>query len=106
MILLDPPTFSNSSSVEKDWNVQEHHVDAIRACLDLLAPGGVLIFSNNFRKFKLDEAGLMATAQNPGDIEIEDRSRWSIDKDFQRNSRVHQCWFVMKNPRPRSLKTG
>ena len=106
MILLDPPTFSNSSSVEKDWNVQEHHVDAIRACLDLLAPGGVLIFSNNFRKFKLDEAELMATAQNPGDIEIEDRSRWSIDKDFQRNSRVHQCWFVMKNPRPRSLKTG
>ena len=106
MILLDPPTFSNSNSVEKDWNVQEHHVDAIRACLELLAPGGVLIFSNNFRKFKLDEAELTSSVPNPDDIEIEDRSRWSIDKDFQRNSRVHQCWFVMKSPHPRSLKTG
>lgn len=106
MILLDPPTFSNSSSVEQDWNVQEHHVDAIRACLEVLAPGGVLIFSNNFRKFKLNEAELIALAPNSGDIEIEDRSRWSIDKDFQRNSRVHQCWFVMKSPHARSVKTG
>ncbi len=94
LILLDPPTFSNSSSLEEDWNVQRDHVDTIDACLRLLAPGGTLIFSNNFRRFKLDQS-LLDGVGRP--IDVEDRSRWSIDRDFQRNSRIHQCWFIRKH---------
>ncbi len=97
LILLDPPTFSNSNSLEQDWNVQDNHVDAIMACLEFLTPGGVLIFSNNFRKFKFNKDELNSRLANSEDVTIEDRSRWSIDKDFHRNSRVHQCWFVTRN---------
>lgn len=93
LILLDPPTFSNSSSLDDDWNVQRDHVTAIEACLKVLAPGGTLIFSNNFRRFKLDAALLAGTEYG---IRVEDKSRWSIDRDFQRNPRIHQCWFIHK----------
>lgn len=93
LILLDPPTFSNSSDV-KDWNIQNDHVSAIDACLELLADDGLLIFSNNFRKFKLDAE--LASGRG-GQLKVEDRSRWSIDRDFQRNPRIHQCWYIRQN---------
>ena len=93
LILLDPPTFSNSSALDDDWNVQRDHVKAIDACLKLLAPGGTLIFSNNFRRFKMDAALLEDTTRG---IRVEDKNRWSIDRDFQRNARIHQCWFIHK----------
>ena len=91
LILLDPPTFSNSNALEADWNVQRDHAGTINSCLDMLAPGGTLIFSNNFRRFKLDSS--LSSIDN---IEVEDRSRWSIDRDFQRNARIHHCWFFKK----------
>jgi len=98
LILLDPPTFSNSTGVDADWNVQRDHVACIDGCMKLLAPAGVLIFSNNYQRFKLDESlGAIQGGnrdENTGQYNIEDRSRWSIDKDFERNSRIHQCWFI------------
>ncbi len=94
LILLDPPTFSNSSSLDSDWNVQRDHVATIDACLSILAPGGTLIFSNNFRRFKLDQDLIEGHDRS---IDVEDRSRWSIDRDFQRNPRIHQCWFIRKH---------
>lgn len=93
LILLDPPTFSNSSDQKDDWNLQRDHVVAIQNCLDILASDGLLIFSNNYRRFKLDEAGLCNGGRS---IRIENRSRWSIDRDFRRNQRIHQCWFISK----------
>jgi len=93
LILLDPPTFSNSTAVDADWNVQRDHVAAIDACLKVLAPGGLLIFSNNYRRFKLDVSLINDDSRG---IQVEDRSRWSIDRDFQRNQRIHQCWFINK----------
>lgn len=93
IILLDPPTFSNSSDLDEDWNVQRDHVSVIEACLDVLAVDGLLIFSTNYRRFKLDSSLQDNTARS---LRIEDRSRWSIDRDFQRNQRIHQCWFIYK----------
>ncbi|MEE9322689.1 MAG: bifunctional 23S rRNA (guanine(2069)-N(7))-methyltransferase RlmK/23S rRNA (guanine(2445)-N(2))-methyltransferase RlmL [Granulosicoccus sp.] len=97
LILLDPPTFSNSTGVDEDWNLQRDHVAAIELCLQRLSENGLLIFSNNFRRFKINSA-LGAGLQTP--VKIEDRSRWSIERDFQRNPRIHQCWFI--NPTRRS----
>ena len=103
LVLLDPPTFSNSSDQDRDWNVQRDHVEAIDACLSVMAPGGLLIFSNNYRRFKLDPGLLdpdlfdphLLKNANQG-VSVEDRSRWSIDRDFHRNQRIHQCWFIYK----------
>ncbi|MFK7858769.1 MAG: bifunctional 23S rRNA (guanine(2069)-N(7))-methyltransferase RlmK/23S rRNA (guanine(2445)-N(2))-methyltransferase RlmL [Granulosicoccus sp.] len=93
LVLLDPPTFSNSSDHENDWNVQRDHVKAIDDCLSIMAPGGLLIFSNNYRRFRIDADLLNNTDRG---IRVEDRSRWSIDRDFHRNQRIHQCWFIFK----------
>lgn len=94
LVLLDPPTFSNSTDHVDDWDVQRDHVKAIDACLALMAPESLLIFSNNYRRFKMDPDLLENT--NRG-LRVEDRSRWSIDRDFHRNQRIHQCWFIFKD---------
>lgn len=61
VIFCDPPTFSNSARAE-DFDIQREHVRLLRAAVARLAPG-VLYFSNNFRRFKLDEEGVAEFAQ-------------------------------------------
>ena len=87
LILLDPPTHSNSTATARDWNVQRDHPRAIDACMALLAPGGTLVFSNNFRRFRIDPALGERHA-------LEDVTARSIDPDFRRNARIHGCWLV------------
>lgn len=60
LIVMDPPTFSNSKRMEGILDVQRDHPQLINDCMRLLSPGGVLYFSTNFTKFKLDEAQLHA----------------------------------------------
>ncbi len=87
VIFCDPPTFSNSKRAD-DFDVQRDHVRLLRAATARLAPGGVLYFSNNFRRFKLDEAALAEFAQ------VEDISAATIPPDFARNARIHRAWRV------------
>ncbi|MGB9577786.1 MAG: bifunctional 23S rRNA (guanine(2069)-N(7))-methyltransferase RlmK/23S rRNA (guanine(2445)-N(2))-methyltransferase RlmL, partial [Halothiobacillaceae bacterium] len=85
LIFLDPPTFSTSKRMQVTLDVQRDHVELIRKAMSLLRRGGLLVFSNNLQRFKLDHEAL-------GDLVIEDLSRASIPRDFARNSRIHQCW--------------
>jgi 23S rRNA (cytosine1962-C5)-methyltransferase len=55
IIVMDPPTFSNSKRMEDFLDVQRDHVFLINQCLRILKEGGSLFFSTNFSKFKLDE---------------------------------------------------
>ncbi len=87
IIFLDPPTFSNSSATEQDWDVQRDHESMIEQCMSILNPQGVLVFSNNFRRFKL-------AAKIPDRYAVEDRTKWSLQRDFSRNPKIHQCWFI------------
>ena len=87
LVFCDPPTFSNSARAE-DFDVQREHVRLLRSALARLAPGGVLYFSNNFRRFKLDETALADLAR------IEDISARTIPPDFERNPRIHRCWAM------------
>lgn len=54
IIVLDPPTFSNSKRMSHSLDIQRDHTYIINRCLQRLRPGGTLFFSTNFRKFKLD----------------------------------------------------
>ena len=47
LILLDPPTFSNSKSTLNHFDVQRDHVELIVRSMARLATDGVLYFSNN-----------------------------------------------------------
>jgi 23S rRNA (guanine2445-N2)-methyltransferase / 23S rRNA (guanine2069-N7)-methyltransferase len=87
LIFLDPPTFSNSKRMEEVFDVQADHVALINNAVALLAPGGVLYFSTNFRKFKLDEQAL-------ADLTIEDISAKTIPHDFARDGKIHYCWRI------------
>ncbi len=87
LIFLDPPTFSNSKRMDDVFDIQADHVALIHNAAELLAPGGVLYFSTNFRRFKIDLAAL-------SDLKIEDISAATIAEDFARNPKIHYCWRI------------
>lgn len=87
LVFVDPPTFSTSKRMEGVFDVQRDHVELLERCAALLEPGGVIVFSNNFRRFKLDEAALAP-------LHVEDVTRATIPKDFARNPRIHRCWKI------------
>lgn len=88
VIFLDPPSFSNSKRMEDNLDIQRDHVDLIDAAMKLLAKDGTLYFSTNLKRFKLDEA--LKTRYR-----VQDISKQTIDEDFKRNTRVHQCYKLI-----------
>lgn len=89
LIFLDPPTFSNSKKMDEVFDIQKDHVQLIRTAAALLAPGGTLYFSTNFRRFKMDQEALT-------DLTIEDISRKMIPEDFARDAKIHYCWRISR----------
>ena len=87
IIMLDPPSFSNSKKMDDVLDIQKDHVQLIERCMDILLPGGKLYFSNNFRKFKLDDALL-------NKYQVEDIKQATLDVDFSGNSKIHHCWEI------------
>lgn len=89
VIFLDPPSFSNSKRMTETLDIQRDHVLLINAAMRLLSPGGILYFSTNLRHFKLDP--VLTT-----EYRVQDISADTIDIDFKRNKRIHQC-FIIRN---------
>ncbi|ALN90612.1 bifunctional 23S rRNA (guanine(2069)-N(7))-methyltransferase RlmK/23S rRNA (guanine(2445)-N(2))-methyltransferase RlmL [Lysobacter gummosus] len=85
LIFCDPPTFSNSARAD-DFDIQREHVRLLRAAVARLADNGVLYFSNNFRRFRLDTDAIAQFAR------CEDISAQTIPPDFERDARIHRCW--------------
>ena len=90
LIFLDAPTFSNSKSMTGTLDVQRDHPWLIRTAAALLSPTGILLFSTNFRKFKLDPA-LAAEFAARGEFAVADVTRKTIPPDFARSPRIHTC---------------
>lgn len=85
LIFIDPPTFSNSKRVQGFFDVQRDQLPLLQQAMRLLAPTGVLYFSNNFRRFEMD-------AKLSEDYQVEEISAQTIDTDFARNSKIHRAW--------------
>ncbi|SDZ78997.1 bifunctional 23S rRNA (guanine(2069)-N(7))-methyltransferase RlmK/23S rRNA (guanine(2445)-N(2))-methyltransferase RlmL [Microbulbifer marinus] len=85
LIFLDPPSFSNSAKMRGVLDIQRDHATLIRQCMALLAPGGTLVFSNNLRSFQMDES--VKTEFSVENLPL-------LDKDFQRNPKIHNVWKV------------
>lgn len=86
LIVMDPPSFSNSKKMLEILDVQRDQVRLIDCAMDLLAEDGVLYFSNNLRSFTL-EPSLEAR------YAVRDISAQSVPEDF-RNRKIHQCWRI------------
>lgn len=85
LIVLDPPTFSNSKKMQGNFDVQRDHAEMIRQCMAHLSPGGELFFSNNLKSFRLDEASLSG-------LDFREISSMTVPEDF-RNRKIHRSWL-------------
>lgn len=90
LIFLDPPTFSSSKRMEESFDIQRDHVVLIQHAVALLEKDGLLVFSNNFRRFKMDSEAL-------ADLQIEEISAKTLPKDFARNPHIHRCWLIRES---------
>lgn len=86
LIVLDPPSFSNSKKMLDILDIQRDQAKLIDGAMRLLAQDGILYFSNNLRSFTLDDAIEVRYA-------VKDISKQSIPDDF-RNKKIHQCWEI------------
>ena len=84
LIVVDPPTFSNSKRMEGTLDVQRNHVLLLNRVLRFCAPGGTVWFSTNYRRFKIWEEEIRAAR-------IQDVSKQTVPEDF-RNKKIHQCF--------------
>lgn len=88
LAMVDPPTFSNSKRTDDVWDIQRDHVPLLKAVIQRVAPGGIVYFSTNFRRFKLSEEDLDG-------VTIREISRQTVPPDF-RNRRIHRCWRLVR----------
>ena len=89
LIFVDPPTFSNSKRAA-DFDIQRDHVRLLALCGERLAPGGLILFSNNLRRFALDDAVRRA-------FDVRDITPATIPFDFARNERIHHCYEMRRS---------
>jgi 23S rRNA (cytosine1962-C5)-methyltransferase len=87
LIILDPPSFSNSAKMHGILDIQRDHSNLIQACLHRLSENGILYFSTNLRGFTLDTAWHTLA---------ENISAQSVPDDF-RNKKIHQCWRIVNS---------
>ena len=88
LIFVDPPTFSNSKRTD-DFDVQRDHVRLLTLAGARLAREGMIVFSNNARRFKLDRDALCGFV-------IRDITPESIPFDFARNPHIHACFELSR----------
>lgn len=76
LVIMDPPTFSNSKRMKDFLDIQRDHVELVNKVMAILSPGGVLYFSTNYSKFELDKDNLHAS-------QVKDITRATTAFDFE-----------------------
>jgi 23S rRNA (cytosine1962-C5)-methyltransferase len=88
LIILDPPTFSNSKRMKDFLDIQQDHVQLINDCLLTLKQNGVLYFSTNYSKFSLEAEKIQATT-------IKDITKATTPFDFE-GKLTRRCYLLTK----------
>jgi 23S rRNA G2069 N7-methylase RlmK/C1962 C5-methylase RlmI len=88
IIILDPPSFSNSKKMRGTIDLRRDHQELIRKSLSLLNPGGTLWFSSNAKGVKIDDGDFP-------DIDVKDMGKELVDEDF-RGKRMPVCYALAK----------
>jgi 23S rRNA (cytosine1962-C5)-methyltransferase len=88
LIVMDPPTFSNSKRMEDFLDIQRDHGELINDCMAILNPGGILYFSTNFRRFTLDTEKITASS-------VKDITKATTPFDFE-GKLFRWCFQLMK----------
>ncbi|MBO9684870.1 MAG: methyltransferase, partial [Flavisolibacter sp.] len=88
LIIMDPPTFSNSKRMEDFLDIQKDHVELINDCMKILNEGGILFFSTNYTKFQIEMEKLNAS-------EVKDITKQTTPFDFTGKLK-RQCFKITK----------
>jgi 23S rRNA (cytosine1962-C5)-methyltransferase len=88
LVVLDPPSFSNSKMMKDFLDIQQDHVELIHLCLQKMTPGGALYFSTNLRTFVLNKEAIKATS-------IKDITRATTPFDFE-GKLLRWCYRIVK----------
>lgn len=86
IVIMDPPTFSNSKRMDDILDIQRDHPELINHCLGALKKGGKLYFSTNFSKFRLEKNRISSST-------IKDITRLSTPFDFE-NKLSRYCYII------------
>lgn len=89
VIILDPPTFSQSKKMDGDLDIQRDHTELVRQCVARLTDSGVLYFSTNRVGFKLNP-------ELEQEFQIKDVTQESIPLDFSKGD-IHQCFAIYRS---------
>lgn len=88
IIILDPPTFSNSKRTDTVLDINRHWLDLITLCAKHLAPSGEIYFSTNSKKFRMEKEILTNFSR------VEEISSRLISPDFEKR-RIPQVWEIV-----------
>jgi 23S rRNA (cytosine1962-C5)-methyltransferase len=88
LIIMDPPTFSNSKRMEDFLDIQKDHVELINDCLRILSENGALFFSTNYNRFQIENEKLNAP-------EVKDITKQTTSFDFAGKLK-RQCFKIAK----------
>jgi len=95
IIILDPPTFSNSKSTNNVLDINKDWSKMVEQCIKLLTSKGKLYFSTNSTHLVFDAEKIPQKDL----VEIKDLTNQSIPKDFE-GTKCHKLWEIrmIKNP--------
>jgi 23S rRNA (cytosine1962-C5)-methyltransferase len=91
IIILDPPTFSNSKRMRGTLDIQRDHLNLILQALKLLGRGGKLYFSTNAKRFSLDSE-LDSSLNGSSFTTARDITEQLRDEDFR--GKIPACWVI------------
>ena len=94
IIILDPPTFSNSKSTQDIMDINRDWPQLVKDCLNILNPGGILYFSSNSERLKFNLAKIPPKTAAGLDFTCEDITAKTIPQDFE-GKKPHRCWKLV-----------
>jgi len=88
LVVIDPPTFSNSKRMKEFFDIQRDHTELLNKILYTIPERGVIYFSTNYSKFALD-------AHNINASEIKDITKATTPFDFEGKLK-RWCYKIVK----------
>ena len=86
IILLDPPTFSNSKKRGPAFDIEKEHIKLIELTMNRLKKTGTLFFSHHKKKFQINKSALSF-------FDINETTNWSIPEDFHSKT-IHKSYKI------------
>ena len=91
LIILDPPTFSNSKNTADILDINRDWPQLVKDCLNILAPGGTLYFSTNSERIKFDQKKIPPKTAAGFDFVCTEITAQTIPFDFE-GKKPHKVW--------------